>query len=986
MLTFLHRDFETRSAAKLKTVKTQRYAMDVTTTVLCVCYAINDGKIETWIPEEGKPPPDVFVEAANNPDWRSVAHNDGFETGIEEHILGPRYGWPLVPIERHICTEAMALAAALPGELAAIAEILQLPVQKDIEGRKLMLELSKPRKARKGEDPKGIYWVEITPEKLARLIKYCCNDVATERAACHRLQQLPIFEQKVWQIDARINARGFRTDLELAAAARKIVQAEQARINAKASTLSGGAITTIHQRDRIIAYVNERGHNLQRLNKRAVATALAHEPDAETRKILELRREGARASVEKLDTLFASVCDDLRVRSVLRYYGSHTGRWTGAGFQPQNLKKPSIKSITAAIAAVRSGKLENVQALGDPISIIADISRAIIVAAPGNVLEAGDFSAIESRILAWVANETWKLEAYREFDRTGDPKLEPYCVIASRVLGREVAPANEADRERGKTQDLAFGFGGSVGAWRRFVPDDPRSDNEIYAQEVVPFRKMHPATVQFWAQLAYAMKECVRFRKPVQRDKFSCDFVGEDLHLILPSGRHLYYPKARLDVAKYGNYEIYFHSKTKGWQEIVTWHGTLTENLVQAVARDLLANALVNLDAAGLEPVLHVHDEIVVEIAQTSANRNEFLQLMTTPPAWATGLPIAAKTRTSERYIKSDAPTEVIEPPPPPISEPPPPTPREAPELPPPPPQYNGMQRDISSEIHIVSLQDIVGEPLTNGKVRCPFHDDDTPSCHIYRDHYHCFSCGAHGDAISWLMEVEGLNYTAAREAFDTWEPSAQPQPEDDDKKTLQAALELWEEARPITGTLAAQYLTSRHIDIDQLPTAAPLRFHPCCPFKGGVRHPCLLALFRDIENDAPAGIHRIALTRDAQKIHRRMLGRWPGRRAIKLWPAGSTLVVGEGIETTAAAATRLLYENEPLRPAWALGSADALRNFNPVDGVERLIVLVDNDPHGQLAAQTCAERWADSERTTILLTPNRVGEDFNDLVRAMAI
>jgi hypothetical protein len=305
-----------------------------------------------------------------------------------------------------------------------------------------------------------------------------------------------------------------------------------------------------------------------------------------------------------------------------------------------------------------------------------------------------------------------------------------------------------------------------------------------------------------------------------------------------------------------------------------------------------------------------------------------------------------------------------------------------------PPLRYNGNHRDgFDSDIRFVSLRDIVGEPVLDGKIRCPFHDDNTPSCHIYHDHYHCFACGAHGDRISWLMDVEGLSYPAALEALANWEPSARPIA-DDDSRTVELAANLWNEAKSITGTLAAQYLTFRHIDVDQLPTGetASLRFHPNCPFGKG-RYPCLLGLFRDVETDAFAGIHRTALTADGHKIDRRMLGRWRGRgrRAIKLWPAENTLVVGEGLETVAAAATRILHEGQPLRPAWVLGSATALANFGPVEGIERIIILADNDSSGNPAAYACAMQWFNHDRTALLLTPEHAGHDFNDVVRAKA-
>jgi DNA polymerase I-like protein with 3'-5' exonuclease and polymerase domains len=290
-----------------------------------------------------------------------------------------------------------------------------------------------------------------------------------------------------------------------------------------------------------------------------------------------------------------------------------------------------------------------------------------------------------------------------------------------------------------------------------------------------------------------------------------------------------------------------------------------------------------------------------------------------------------------------------------------------------------------------ISLKDIVDEPLVYGKVCCPFHDDTHPSCHIYDDHYHCFSCGAHGSTIDWLMAVEGLSFRAAQDALECREPRERTaRSREDDGKTLAQAQALWDEAGPIAGTLAIDYLAFRKIDVDQL-TGGPeasLRFHPSCPF-GAARVPCLLALYQDIETDAFAGIHRIALTPSAfthipGSVERRMLGRWARRRAVKLWPAGRRLVLGEGLETTLAAATRVAHQGHPLRPAWAMLSAGAIKNCCPITGVEHVVLLADNEPAGRDATRTAAKRLSAHDCRVVVLTPKAV-KDFNDLVRARA-
>ena len=241
------------------------------------------------------------------------------------------------------------------------------------------------------------------------------------------------------------------------------------------------------------------------------------------------------------------------------------------------------------------------------------------------------------------------------------------------------------------------------------------------------------------------------------------------------------------------------------------WYGAWLANLVSSTARDLLVNALFNLDAAGFDIVLHVHDEIVAEVdpASVERDRERFKACMLQAPAWADGLPLAAKVRVGPRYIKADAPIEIkaptpIEPVPVehsieiPTEMPRDPPPLETPTPTPPPPRYNGFAHDdFDSEIQ-VSLRDVVGEPLVHNKVCCPFHDDATPSCHVYHDHFHCFACGAHGDAISWLMEVEGLSFTGAQDALACWEPRQRSTAEiEDDGKTLERARKLWDAAQP---------------------------------------------------------------------------------------------------------------------------------------------------------------------------------------------
>jgi DNA polymerase len=922
----LPRDVETYSAINLAEVGAHRYATDKSTKIRCVGYAVDNGPVQIWTPGEWIPQP--FFDAADNPDWTVVAHHDQFESAIERHILAPHYGWPLVPIERHRCTMTAALAAALPGKLENVAAALKLAHQKGKAGQRLMLRLS-----RVGYVP--------TAEELQRLYDYCRCDVEIERELYRRLPPLSDDEQKLWELDARINARGFHVDLQLAEATRKIVHEEEKAINAEIAELTGGKITSIHEVAKITAHLQELGYDVTDLTKKSVSALLAQQPEGDGKRLLELRQQGAQAAARKLDSLIAGIDADQRLRDTLKYHAASTGRWGGRGAQPQNLKKPKTENTDIAVDAIRSGDLDRVRELGAPLAIAGDVSRNMITAAPGHVLMGGDFSAIESRGLAWLAGETWKLDSYRQFDKTGDPKLEPYCVTASKILRREVTPEDESARAVGKVCDLAFGFGGGLGAYRRFDPSNTYTDAQVEAFKR-EWRSAHAATVRFWHDLENCLCRALRTKQRVVLGNLSAEVVDSMLYLTLPSGRRPAYPEARLEPGKFGKDEIVFKDNARGgWTDCRGWFGTFTENVVQAVARDLLAAAMLRLEAAGYPIVLHVHDEIVAEVPKGFGSTEEFLRLMTAPPDWATGLPVAAKVWTRKCYAKPTATT--------------PPVPFVAIEKP--APKISSHDDAIAGKIIAPSIP-LPAQPLLNGK--------NSRSSH--------HSGAAHGGAARHQEPLAtNKNSAACRQSADD--------------STLALALQIWNAAQPIAGTSALRYLADiRGIDVDVLPDniGKTLRFHPRCTFGSGIRLPCLIACYRDVETDEFAGIHRIALTPDVfagGKVQRLTLGSWPTPRAFKLWPATDQLFLGEGIETVLAAATRLHYRGAPMRPAWAAGSSGNIGKFPVLDDVEALTLLVDHDASGEQCANACRQRWREANRTVTRLQTDRPRTDFNDLV-----
>jgi DNA polymerase bacteriophage-type len=637
----LHRDFETRSTVDLTEVGAWRYAGDPNTGVWCVAYAVDDAPVQIWIP--GQPIPEEFHIAARDTDWIVVAHNDQFETAIETRILALRYNWPIVPIERHRCTMAMASASALPAKLKTVAEVLQLSARKDDQGSRLMQQMARPRKPRAGEDPNGIYWHDDDPEKLERLYAYCRQDVEVERELFHRLPPLADSEQALWILDATINQRGFHTDGPLLEAASRIAAAAGQAVQEELARITAGELNSTDQVAALLAWLGEHGCEVKDLRKTTLRHALRrNELDPVVRRVMELRIGAAHAAAAKIDTLLAWRDADSRVRGTLRFHGAGTGRWTGHGPQPQNFKRDG-EDIEAKRIAVATGDLAHVAGLYPaPLEIVGDIARAMICAAPGHRFLIGDFSGVESRVLAWVSGQQSKLDHWAKFDRTGDPTNEPYY-----ILGRGCGQPEESARSIGKTADLAFGYMGGPGAWDRLAPEDDSSSDVDKRRYQQTWRRLHPQTVKFWGSINRAAIQAVR--KP--GTTFTCGrltvvYDGEIfLRIILPSGRALSYPQPRITTGKFGDAVVMFKDNAGG--KFVdcrfgqgAYGGLWAENIVQAVSRDLLAAAMQRLEGAGYPIVLHVHDEIVAEAPIEFGSIEEFQQLITTLPDWADGLPV----------------------------------------------------------------------------------------------------------------------------------------------------------------------------------------------------------------------------------------------------------------------------------------------------------------------------------------------------------
>jgi DNA polymerase bacteriophage-type len=652
----LWRDIETKSTLDLRDVGAWKYATCTSTDVWCCAYAVDDGPIQLWVP--GNPVPPEWTEAAHNPDWFVCAFNDQFERLIEQHMLGPRYGWPTIPIERHRCLQAAALSLALPASLKGAALALKLKQQKDESGRLNMMRMAKPRKPRKDEDSASVYWFDDA-DRLEKLYAYCKQDVATERELYRCIGQLSGEEQAIWLLDATINDRGIYIDDKLLNAAISMAKAARRELNAELQTITEGALETVNQ-PKLKDWLAAHGCIVTDIQKTTLKRALTRTSlTAAARRVIELRLDGAHAAAAKLLTMRAWRNGDGRARGVYRYHGAATGRWTSFGIQLQNLKRPLVEDLGTAIEAVASGDLARLrQHYPQPMSVVGDITRALICAQDGHRLIAADFSGIESRVTAWVSGQQSKIDQWAKFDRTQNPEDEPYFITGHRTFGF----TREQARAPGKTGDLAFGYMGGSGAWKKLAPSDDTSSEAEIKQRQQAWRNAHPQTVRFWGDLNRAAIKAVQNPGKIIACK-RIAFRRDDsfLRMRLPSGRKIAYPFPRLKTTDRGDLAVVFMDNQQGnWAEcrhgLGAYGGTWIENAVQAVARDLFAAAMQRLEAAGYRITLHVHDEIVAEVPDDFGSAEEFLRILTESPPWADGLPIAAKVREGQRFCKITKP------------------------------------------------------------------------------------------------------------------------------------------------------------------------------------------------------------------------------------------------------------------------------------------------------------------------------------------
>lgn len=665
----LSMDFETRSPVDLSTAGAHVYAAHPDTLVLCLAYAFDDEPVCLWRwfedGAEGFPAAVLdHVAAGGTVRGWNVTFERLIWNGVLLRQLGGAEG--RMAAEQTRCTMTEALAMALPGALGKCAAALNLDQQKDDAGHRIMLQLSQPRRARKGEDADAIHWwtPEEAPDKYARLYAYCSQDVDTERAVARFVRPLTSVEQALYVLDAGINDVGVAVDIAAATAAIPVAQDVLDRAVKQFAVVVKGAVSTPKAHAAFGDWARSRGVDSASFDAETTERLLASDdiPD-DVREALEIRQEVNRSSVAKIKAMLARAAIDGRARGNYQFNGAgSTGRWAARGIQLQNLPRKGCSNPDAALAALTNGAAaDDLRQWGDnPLKVLAGSLRGLVVAAEGHRLVDLDFSNIEGRTLAWLADETWKITAFDEFDRGIGHDL--YVLAYARSFGRKPDDVTKDERAVGKVQELALGYAGGVGAFQSMAKIYRVEIEDARAEQIKEaWREAHPATTAWWHQVETAAKEAVRHpRKTLHAGKIAFHYHSPHLWMKLPSGRLLCYPFAKLAMreGRFGNQMtlVYWRQDpiTKRWSEARAWRGLIVENAVQAIARDIQARAMTKIAAAGLRIVLHTHDEICCEVPTAKAYQayDTMQRIMAAPPEWATGLPIAAEGWIGRRYRK----------------------------------------------------------------------------------------------------------------------------------------------------------------------------------------------------------------------------------------------------------------------------------------------------------------------------------------------
>jgi len=653
-------DLESRSGADITKTGSYRYLQDPDFKILLFGYRVDDGPVQVIDLEAGETIPSKIVTALQNPQYIKHAYNAAFEW----YALN-RAGYK-TPIEQWQCTMIWSLYCGYAGSLANTGEAMCLGEDKKklMTGKALIRYFCTPQKPTK-TFKKKYHDPEDDPEKWELFKEYNAQDVVAESAILARLSRFPVpeGEWELWRDDIRMNAFGVRVDTQLIAGALNINDQSQRELTEEAARITG--LANPNSTAQLLPWLADHGCPLDNLQKLTVEETLQRDDlDPDVRRVLQLRQLLGKTSIKKYVAMETAMGEGERVRGISQFYGANrTGRYAGRLVQMQNLPRNYLSTLDSARNMARASNYEGLKMIyGNVPDTLSQLIRTAFIPSEGRHFVVADFSAIEARMIAWLAGEQWVMDVF-----ANDQDI--YCETASAMFGVPVEKhgVNSDLRQKGKIATLALGYQGSInamitmGALRMGIPEDDLPDI------VEKWRTSHPKTVGMWYRIEEAAVNCVSSGEqtrpdcgaaPISNVTFRMEndlLYGQTFMTIeLPTGRKLYYPKPFLKENKFGKEAIHYYGvdQTSGkWGEQSTYGGKLTENIVQAIARDCLCEVIKRIYAKGWDLVFHVHDEVIVD-APLDVHTEDLCALMDAPIDWAPGLLLKGAGFEADYYMK----------------------------------------------------------------------------------------------------------------------------------------------------------------------------------------------------------------------------------------------------------------------------------------------------------------------------------------------
>lgn len=665
-------DLETYSEVSIGKAGSYRYILDPSFEILLFAYSLDGMPVEVIDVASGQIIPLWLKNALKNPLYIKHAYNAAFEW----FALSKYLGW--LPPDQWRDTMLHALYCGYPASLDAAGKAMGLPENKKklTTGKALIRYFCVPCKPSNANGNRTRNLPKHDPDKWKLFKEYNGQDVVTEMEIDHRLSAFPVpaFVQKQWETDLQMNARGVAADMELVRGALVIGAIVKSRLMTEARQLSGlDNPNSIRQLAQWLTDATDSDAEITSVTKETIATMLKQPQPANVQRMLEIRQELGKTSTKKYDALETCIADDGRVRGLLQFYGANrTGRWAGRLVQVQNLPRTYTHPLPPARQLVKDRNIDGLRMMYGSINdTLSQLIRTAFVATPGNVLIDADFSAIEARVISWLAGQEWRLEVFRTHGKI-------YEASASQMFHVPIEKIKKGNpeyalRQRGKVAELALGYQGGVSAMRRMDVGhnlDDLSDDEVKGI-VDRWRETNSMIRDLWNIVDSAAitvitnggAQTIRSETTDAIITLACELdviTGTRyMTILLPSGRKLYYPSPEIGVNRWGNPSVSYtgqNQTTKRWERVETYGGKLVENIVQAIARDCLAIAIENLEAQGLHVVFHIHDEVVIDTpawADEDTMLETVTKIMTKPIPWAQALPLNADGWV-DKFFKKD--------------------------------------------------------------------------------------------------------------------------------------------------------------------------------------------------------------------------------------------------------------------------------------------------------------------------------------------